>query len=865
MRYRVFVYLYAFLVCALAFPDDGRGAGERAARRWGPSEDLGLSEYAINLVGHAHIDLAYRWRWNETVHRIARDTFRGVLDLMNEEPGLTFAQSQMALYDAMKREYPDIYAEIKRRVAEGRWIPVGGTWAESDMILPAGESFIRQRLVGMQFAREEFGITDIDVLWVPDSFCGHASTLPNILHRCGIRYYVVGRGAPPATPIFWWQAPNGPRILAYSPAAPYDFRLGMLTSARLRGMEDWFNRASGVRGAMVLYGAGDHGGGPRAEDVARKQAIEQWPGAPRMVYDNPMAYFAREVKPHEDAFPVHQGTLEGVPNPSYLSQARNKQLNRECENLLMTAEKFATLASYYQRKPGYPRVDFLEAWKKVLFNQFHDILPGTSFARVYDDAEAELNWVLDEGRNLLADGLEYIATRIDTRGSDIPLVVFNPLSWARTDAVETTIDFLEPTEFFAMYDDQGREIAWQRLSSDETGRRWRVVFVAEETPSIGYRMFRVRPGATPSAMTTLTASLAAIENEFLRVTLSPTGAVAGIFDKQANREVLSGDGNAFALVEEAGLSSSWSAVLGRNQRGLEAIGNPELVEAGPVRAVVRRTFRSEDSLISVDTILYAGVPRVDFELRADWRDKDAILLAAFPTNVDDGAGCIEQPYGFAEVKPDGARHCAQQWVDLSNGDYGVSLLNNGRYEFYLDGQTLRMGVLRGGRDMDPRMDEGEHRFRYALYPHSGDWRDGDTVQQAGQLNHPLIALQESRHDGTLEVWAMRRSDFSLPHAHSFVSVSPKNLVVPVVKMPQEDWTATGYLVVRVFETTGRATRGELTLPFKVLSAVETDHLEETVLGTPAFEDRKVIVDFAPGELKTLKIRVAGTMPQSEGN
>jgi alpha-mannosidase len=167
-------------------------AGDRASG----ADDVGMSEYSLSLVGHAHIDLAYRWRWNETIRYIVRDTFRGVLDLMRQEPKLTFAQSQMALYDAVKREYPELYREIKDRVAEDRWVPVGGTWCESDMMFPSGESFVRQRLIGMEFARQEFGIRDIDVLWVPDSFCGHASTLPRILSRCGIKYYVAGPAIP---------------------------------------------------------------------------------------------------------------------------------------------------------------------------------------------------------------------------------------------------------------------------------------------------------------------------------------------------------------------------------------------------------------------------------------------------------------------------------------------------------------------------------------------------------------------------------------------------------------------------------------------------------------------------------------------
>lgn len=844
-----FTLLLALTAAASAPPEpppaEENGGGETGT----PAIARGLT-----FVGHAHIDLAYRWRWNETVSWITRDTFLGVLEVMRQEPGLTFVQSQMALYDAVMRAYPDLYREIKAEIAGGLWAPVAGMWSEPDVIFPSGESFIRQRLAGAQFLRQEFGLPPDAVMWVPDSFCGHAGTLPAILGRCGIKYYVLMRGAPPDMPVFWWESRDGTRILAYSLPLPYDFELGKLTPRVLRGMEDWFKHACGVQNAMVLFGTGDHGGGPRMKDVERKRALERTANGPAVSYGTPETYFREHVDPHGGAFPVHRGSLGALEGMPFLSEAGLKQLNRQCEHLLLTAEKFAALGACYQCKPSYPRVDFAEVWKRLLFNQFHDIIAGTSNGRACDDARAELTWVLAEGQALLDQGIEHIAGRIDTRGDGIPLVVFNPLSWDRTDVVEAVIRCVEPVDTLALRDKDGVEMPYQVLGLDAERRQWRILLLVEQAPSLGYKTVRAYPGQTPAFETALRASVTALENEYLRVNLTETGTVAGIFDKTANREMLSGEGNVFSLMREGNVSSSWMAVFDGSEKELEAAGAPRLVETGPVRAVLRRAFHSEDSTFDVDVVLCAGAPRVEFVFNADWHDRDATLLVRFPTVVNGGAGAVELPYGFEEAASDGTRRCAHNWVDLSNTDCGVSLLNDGRYEFYLEGASLRMGVLRGAHDMDPRMDEGAHRLRYALYPHAGPWRDAGTVRQAYALNNPLIAAQEPHHDGRLGDYLSRSNDYALPPELSFFRVSHPDVMVSVVKMPQAEWTSDGEIVVRLVETSGRAASCVLTTPFRLLRAIETDHLEQTTLRDVEAKDNAVPFEFAPGEVKTVILR-----------
>ena len=324
-----------------------------------------LSDHTIYLVGHAHIDLGYRWRWNETVHRIGRDTFRGVLRMMDQVPELTFVQSQPAIYEAMKEHYPEILQAIKARIAEGRWIVADG-WCEYDHTMPSGEAMIRQHLIGSRYAREELGC-EITLAWAPDAFSGHVHTLPTILRGCGIDCLLFGRGMPENTPVFWWEGPDGSRVLSYTPIFAYSSRIG---PELLDQLEQW-EAMTGTKEMLVLYGRGDHGGGPREEDIAELARMRAEEGNPRMVHTAPRQFFDQVLAPRNDV-PLYRGELGGGFTGSCSSEGRIKQRNRQVVNLLLTAERFASMATYFQRKPVYPRVDMKEAWKTVLRHQFQN-------------------------------------------------------------------------------------------------------------------------------------------------------------------------------------------------------------------------------------------------------------------------------------------------------------------------------------------------------------------------------------------------------------------------------------------------------------------------------------------------------------
>jgi alpha-mannosidase len=350
--------------------------------------------YTAHLVGHAHIDLSWLWRWEETVNDIAVQTFKGTLAQMAKMPGLTFAQSQAAVYEAMEKGYPGLFDEIRRKVREGTWIPVGGMWVEPDLNMPDGEALARQLLYGKRYFLDRFGV-DVTVGWNPDAF-GHNWQLPQILSKAGIRFYVFERCAPEKTPFFWWEGKDGSRLLAHVPQGWYLVNLS-------NGLNDVLKDASAqtpVKDFLILYGEGDHGGGPRDSDVAAIEKFKDDPGHPKMLFDNPESFF-KKVETSGVDFPVVRKELNFTFPACYTTQAATKKWNRTAESLLLQAERFSALAVASGFRDYYPERDIDEAWKTALRNQFHDILDGSSIGPVYEETGRFYREALARGQRAL--------------------------------------------------------------------------------------------------------------------------------------------------------------------------------------------------------------------------------------------------------------------------------------------------------------------------------------------------------------------------------------------------------------------------------------------------------------------------------
>jgi alpha-mannosidase len=816
-----------------------------------PAASAAPRDLTAHLIGHAHIDLSWLWRWEETVADIARYTFKGTLAQMDKVPGLTFAQSQPALYEAIEKSEPELFAAMARKIREGTWAPVGGMWVEPDANMPDGEALARQLLYGKRYFLDKFGV-DVKVGWNPDTF-GHNWQMPQILRRAGLDSYVFGRCAPAPDPthFFWWEGLDGSRVLGYVPAGWYNVSLEDGTRKILEAAR----KNTDMKDFLLLYGAGDHGGGPRDVDLAAMAQYKDDPNEPRLVFDTPEA-FLKVAAAKGAAFPVVKRELNFTFPACYTTQALTKKNNRQLEGLLVTAEKFSALAATSGYRDYYPERDIDEAWKIVLRNQFHDILDGSSIGPVYDEVAGFYRQARQRAERALDFSLETIANQIDTRGPGLPVVVYNPLFWERTEPVAADIAVppdaatAKPwTGTVRLTDASGRDVPVQviekRVRSGAT--LFRVVFLAEGVPSLGYKLYRAVPSGTerpgsdgPKAG--LTAGPNELENEFLKVRLDPkTGWIASLYDRAAQREVLAGPGNVLeAIVDEPENMSAWELGLkGPAGRVGEAGAVVEMVESGPVRAVIRVQSRFRDSTFEQDLTLYRGWPRLDVRTRLDWQERNIMIKAAFPLALKDPAARFEIPYGSIARPADGTEVPALRWIDVaeSSGEYGAALLNDSKYGFDVKGGVMRLSVVHGPTYPDPEADRGRHELAYALLPHRGDWRAADATRRGLEFNNPLIARTPLVHPGTL------------PPVHSFVKAGPAGVIVSALK--KEMGYAERGLILRLYETRGEKTEARIELPWPV-EAREAD-LIERVTGKVVGSGRTLTVPLAPYEIRTIRL------------
>jgi len=803
-------------------------------------------EYTAHLVGHAHIDLSWLWRWEETVNDIAVQTFKGTLAQMVKMPGLTFAQSQAAVYEAMEKNYPALFEEIQGKIRQGTWFPVGGMWVEPDLNMPDGEALARQLLYGKRYFLDRFGV-DVTVGWNPDAF-GHNWQLPQILTKAGIHYYIFERCAPEKKPFFWWEGRDGSRVLCHVPQGWYLVNL----KDGLNGVLKDASTQTSVKDFLILYGEGDHGGGPRASDVAAIEKYKNDPHHPMMVFSDPGGYF-KKVEAAGVDFPVVRKELNFTFPACYTTQAATKKWNRTTESLLLQAERFSALAVAAGFRDYYPERDIDEAWKTALRNQFHDILDGSSIGPVYEESGRFYREAQARGQRALDFSLETILNAADTRGEGIPLAVFNPLFWTRTEPVTAEVALPKGTEGVTVLASDGKPVPVQILEkrADADRTRFRLAFIASDVPSFGYRIYRATGAAQPGEIETsgapLFVSASAMENAFFRIAIDPkTGWIKSFYDKRVNKEVFSGPANVLqAIADEPESMSAWELGLKGAPENLGTAGaTVEVVEKGPVRAVLRVRTPVRHSLFVQDLILYAGLARLDVRMTIDWQERNLMIKAAFPLNLKSGQAEFEIPFGSITRPADGAEVPALRWVDVSDraSGTGLSLLNDCKYGFDVKDTTLRMSIVHGATSPDPEADRGPHELRYSLIPHTGSWKDAGTIERGYNFNNALIARTGMTHSGTL------------PAERSFVQVAPAGIVLSTLKM--ESGYNSRNLIVRLYEAFGEKTEAKISFPWPV-QAVETDLIERPVKGAAAWSSQgpanEISVPVGPYEIKTLKV------------
>lgn len=834
-----------------------------AASQTNPSQTEPSSIFGnISLLGHAHLDLAWLWPVRETWD-VAQRTFASVLKLQQDFPDLIFCHSTPALYAWIEQHRPDLFAAIQKQVAAGRWEIVGGMWVEPDLNLIAGESMVRQVLYGQRYSQEKFG-QFMAVAWLPDTF-GFCWQLPQILKGGGVDYFVTQKLRWNDTNqfpygVFWWQGLDGTQIFSLM-SAPIGEGIEPVKMARYA--DEWEHQTQ-LKQCLWLPGVGDHGGGPTRDmlEVAKKWQLS--PFFPEFKFQKAIDYLSsiqgKSVeKTRENSEQIPESTASSPPDASthnipiwkdelylefhrgcYTTHAEQKRWNRRCEGWLYQAELFASLATVIA-DASYPQTALETAWKQVLFNQFHDILPGSAIPEVYADANETWQEAQQAAEAILTDALTALGAQISLPKPPHPeaqaVVVFNPLNWSRTEVVAVPLPAAAEGRAWQICDSTGQRVRSQSSLTGEAPGTATLLFPATHVPSIGYRLYwlypetldlpfpasklAIKPQPTPEIVAddlTLCRKDSncpenwLLENEFLRVTVdAQSGCLTSVYDKINQRETLSeSGGNQLQAFSDSG--QYWDAWNIDPDYAKHPLPPPILkqiqwVESGDVRQRLRVVRHLQNSEFCQDYLLDRGSPLLKVETTVHWQERHLLVKAAFELNLAAEVATYEIPCGAIERKtqPQTPQETAKwevpalQWADLSANGYGVSLLNDCKYGYDASPNQLRLTLLRGSTWPDPEADRGFHQFTYALYPHLGSWQEANTVQRGYELNLPLLVQ-------LLPISDSATPEAIIPATGSFLGLSADNLILMAFKQSENhpnQW------IIRCYECTGKVAELDL--------------------------------------------------------
>lgn len=799
----------------------------------------GYKDIIATCIGHTHIDVAWWWTVAQTREKVGR-SFATVLKLMEEYPNYKFMSSQPQLYYFLKERYPELYEQVKERVKEKRWEPEGGMWVEADCNLTSGESLVRQFMHGKRFFKEEFGV-DNKILWLPDVF-GYSGALPQIMKKCGIDYFMT-------TKLAWnqfnkipydtmmWRGIDGTEVLTHlittlGVSQPIkDFFTtynGMLHPDAIMGGWMRYQNKDINNDILISYGYGDGGGGPTREMIETSIRMEKGvKGIPCVRQEFARNYFdelAERVEGNrhlpvwegEFYFEYHRGTLT--------SMGRNKRSNRKSELGLMDLELLSVLA---EKMVAYPTEELDAIWKLVLINQFHDILPGSSIKEVYDVTKAEYAEIAEKLEKMIAERKKALA------GSGDAITIFNTTGKERSDIV-----VLGPTDAEVLVDTEGNTYPIQQTKEG-------AVAYVQNLPSKGYKSFTGAKAEKEAALPFTLVNDYQLETPFFTIKLDEQGMFTSIFDKENDREVIQEGqrANLIRMYEDKPIYfDNWDIDIYYTEKfwDVDQVEHMEWTEVGPVRAVLEIERKASKSTIWQKIIFYADSRRIEFSTHVDWKEHQTLLKVHFPVAVHTDEATFDVQFGNLTRKThqntswDVARFesCGQKWMDLSEGHYGVSLLNDCKYGHSVKDSNMALTLIKSGTEPNPTTDQEEHDFTYAIYPHAEGWRQAQTVTEAYKLNQPLLVEM-----GT-----------ETKPAYSFASVDASNVIMETVKNA-EDGEGT---VIRMYESENSYTKTKLTVNAEFKKAFICNLLEETE--SEAFVNgNEIEVVLKPYEVVTVKL------------
>jgi alpha-mannosidase len=834
-----------------------------------------LQQATFHVTGNSHIDAAWLWPWTETVDVVKR-TFGTALQLMNEYPDYTYTQSA-AQYNAwIADKYPEMNEQIKQRIKEGRWEVVGGMWVEPDLNLPDGESTARSLLIGKRWYEKNYGV-DVRIGWNPDSF-GYNWQLPQIYKKSGVDYFVTQKMAWNDTnklplKLFWWESPDGSKVLTYFPNG---YGNDNLSPVRLsEDLKQARVYSPGMTEMMDLYGVGDHGGGPTR--TVLDEGVH-WENSgkvvPKMQFGTALSYFSSVEKKIAPDSPTwnYDSIAKGYHPPQpvegdiaiptwddemyleyhrgvYTTQANQKRNLRESPEWTLDAEKVASLA--WLDGDAYPNGRLTDAWKKITFNDFHDLAAGSGIGVIYKDAQKDFDVVHWETNEISTKALGTIDARVNTSGAGVPVLVFNPLAWERSGLVTISVQMPQTAASVSVLDAENRVLPSEALSSDAQTHSFKLLVDVKNAPSLGYEVLHVVPGKRAFA-SDLKVSGLTLENAALRVTVDKTtGCITSLFDKKTGFESLAANscGNELQLFHDLPKEyDAWNidpGTLDKPPVRLDTADSVDLIEHGPLRAVIRVTHHTQNSKFAQDIILTEGSDEVVVVNDVDWHETHELLKVAFPLAASSAKATYEIPYGTIE-RPTTRNNSwedarfevpAQRWADLGDGQHGFSLINDSKFGYDAVGNLLRLTLLRSPVWPDPNADRGHQHFSYALYPHGGGWKEAFTVRHGFDFNYKLSATQVESHAG------------EMASRHSFVSVEPENVVLTAMKKAEDS----NALVFHLYEWAGKSGNIEISLPPGATGATETNLMEQPQGPALSVAGDKVTVPVHPYEIVAVRV------------
>ncbi|MCL4508486.1 MAG: glycosyl hydrolase-related protein [Chloroflexi bacterium] len=777
--------------------------------------------------GHAHIDVAWLWPLTETERKTAR-TFSTQLALMEEYPFYRFLHSTPHLYAKLAEQYPELFTRVKEAVKHGRFLVEGGMWVESDTNIPSGESLIRQFTYGKRYFHDEFGV-DCELLWLPDVF-GYSGALPQILRGCGIKYFSTAK-------IFWaynggeqfpyntftWEGIDGSRVLAHF-CNDYNSHTDPGSIA-----DRWNGRVQmdGISTRLVPFGFGDGGGGPTRDHLEFLRRMENLEGLPKVRVASPTEFFheleasgapeARYVG--ELYFQAHRGTLT--------SQARTKRGNRKSEQTLREAELWSAAASVL-KGVIYPTTTLDQAWRNLLLNQFHDIIPGSSIHRVYEEAEELYDRIQDAAESVTAAGLSALVD------SGEGLTVFNSLSWPRSALVRL------PEPVTGLLDAAGEHVPVQQVDGQ--------LLAEVSVPSCGWCSygFATAGVAEHDGPSAVRASADLLENEYLRATFDGAGELISLVDKETGREVLTGPGNSFRMFKDVPTEwDAWDIDSMYVQAPVELSNESTLAveNNGPLLASLSLKRKLHNSTVTQRISLRRGSRRLEFATEVEWNERHKLLKVAFPIQIKAHEALHEVQFGHLarpthqsrQFDADRFEVSNQRWTALVEEGRGVGVLNDCKYGVSVTDGCISLTLLKSPLAPDMTADQGHQEFTYALYVWNGTLLDSALVREGYELNCPVLVREGTAGEMSL------------------LSVDAPNVILDTVKAAED---GSGDLIARFYESKRTSTSCLVHFGFPVADVEETNMLEEAQGSeriTPIHGE--VALQLRPFEVKTLRLRL----------